>query len=123
MKGLYRVMIVGLAVFGVTGVAGAATLITPLLHTSSASETLQCNAVNGGTTTISSMTVDITVLGSSVMSGTCLNLTPGRFCAVTAPGPLGAFCKVTFGGSAKNVRAVLQVDDSSSAITSVVEGH
>jgi hypothetical protein len=124
MKYLGTALVAGLIVLSVTGAARASNvLITPLLHTSSPSDTLQCNAVNGGTTTIPSMTVDITVLGSSVGSGTCTNLTPGRFCAVTVPGPMGAFCTVTVAGSTKNVRAVLQVDDSSSAITSIVEGR
>jgi hypothetical protein len=123
MKYLYRTMVAGILVLGVTGVARAATLVTPLLHTSAIGDTLQCNAVNGGTRTISSITVDITVLGSSVGSGTCSNLAPGQFCQVTVPGPTGAFCKVTVAGSTKNVRAVRQVDNSSTAIASIVEGR
>jgi hypothetical protein len=78
--------------------------------------------VNGGVSTISSMTVNITILGTSVSSGTCTNLLPGHFCQVTTPGPLGAYCTVTFGGSTKNVRAVLQAQDASNAITAIVEG-
>lgn len=123
MNSLYRTIVASILVFCASSAASAATLVTPLLHTSSASDTLQCNAVNGGTSTLSSVTVSITILGSSVASGTCPNLAPGHFCAVTTPGPLGAFCKVTVAGSSKYVRAVLQVDDSSSVTTSVVEGH
>jgi hypothetical protein len=123
MTCLNKALTAGIVALSITGVARAATLVTPLLHTSAPGDTLQCNAVNGGTSTISSMTVDITVLGSSAGSGTCNNLAPGQFCEVTVPGPAGAFCKVTIAGSAKNVRAVLQVDDSSTAITSIVEGR
>jgi hypothetical protein len=123
MKPFQRTVIACILAFGVTGVANAATIITPLLHTDAPGGTLQCNAVNAGTSTISSMTVDITVLGSSVSSGTCTDLLPGHFCQVTTPGPLGAYCTVTFAGSPKKVRAVLQAQDAGNAITSIVEGQ
>jgi hypothetical protein len=123
MKSFRRAVVACVIVFGVTGAANAATIITPLLHNDAVGGSLQCNAVNGGSTTISSMTVNITVLGSSVSSGTCTSLLPGHFCQVTTPDPAGAYCTVTAVGSTKNVRVVLQAQDASNSITSIVEGR
>ncbi len=95
--------------------AGDVTLYTPVAEAGVLSS-LRCSAVNTGKKAIAPLTVAfVNSDGSPFASNTCPAVDPGGFC-ITTPlsGSVLSYCQITYNGSKKVVRGVLQVIDANS---------
>ena len=95
------------------GAAQGATLNSPPLLVSG-TDFAECAAVNTGTTSIGSVTVDIVDLSSAVLAtNTCATLAADAACYIFAPASFYARCRITVsGGSPKKIRGIMDIRDS-----------
>jgi hypothetical protein len=98
--------------FGWVGVAGAATIATPMLFPGGVGF-LECVANNVGAVPISNVTVSIIDAGNVVVDTvTCNALAPSDYCASDGTTNTGGYCRVTFTGQQKNLRAAMTLINS-----------
>jgi hypothetical protein len=106
---LARVLRPALAALALCSPAQAAsTLATAPVQ----ADTFVCTAVNVGSGTIRSVTIDVVNSGNGliVQTGTCSDVAPNRECVTSVPtmiNPVRAYCRITPSAAVKSVRGNL----------------
>jgi hypothetical protein len=104
-------LILTMLVLTLSGVANAGELITnPLIPDADEKGILQCIAFNVGQKTLSTITIEIVDFHAMALeSKTCSNVSPNAGCVGGAVSTFAAFCRITFPGSANDIRGTLQL--------------
>lgn len=92
------------------GAATAGTIASAIAVKGGSIDAHYCNVANVGNKAIKSVTLEIVNVNSGLvgLTNTCTDLAPNRLCETGGTAaPFAGFCRVTFTGPKKNVRAVL----------------
>jgi len=93
-----------------SGTAAAGTIASATAVKGGSIDAHYCNVANVGNKAIKSVTLEIVNVTTGLvgLTNTCTDLAPNRVCETGGTAaPFAGFCRVTFTGSKKNVRAVL----------------
>ena len=120
MKGKIRVLSIGWLA-GATAAAGAhAGEMFSARLSAQEGQTLSCTAINVGRKSVP-MNVDLFELGEydGTPGSAGDSFPPGGSSGASIAGPANGFCRVTYSGSKKNIRAAIQVSESN-VVTAVL---
>jgi hypothetical protein len=120
MKGKLRVLSIGLMA-GATAAGGArAGEMFSARLSAQEGQSLSCAAVNVGRKDVQ---MHVELFESGEYDGTPgspgTSLPPGGSTSTSSPGPRNAFCRLTYSGNKKNVRAAIEVSESN-VVTAVL---
>jgi hypothetical protein len=113
MDRIARALLAGWLVLAATSVAAQAAELTTTRLYRNGGQGLRCAATNVGTKTMA--LVHITLVqtdGTEVGPNDCTELGPNVTCETSSEAVPGAFCRISFKGSAKQIRAALRAGRS-----------